>query len=274
MSGSPSLELHTIFDWCRDVEEVRKFYGGVLGAEETYFDDEHGWLTYQLGGTQLAFIRTATPREEPGGSRQTSQPAAEGEHAQSWILRIDPELYSAVTARIQAAGLETRSPEGEEPMVFVLDPMGRTIELWREAAVAEPIRWKVLIPASASAVYDLISTDEGRARFWAESTSQTGGTIEFRFPNGLTSRETILSEEPGKRLMLTYFGSRVTWSISEVETGCEVQVTDEGPHGGAECDTAAGWVSVLLALKAWAVYGVDLRNHDPGRTWSRGYADN
>jgi len=36
----------------------------------------------------------------------------------------------------------------------------------------------------------------------------------------------------------------------------------------------AGWVSVLMALKAAVDHGVDLRNHDPQRTWDQGYADN
>lgn len=33
-------------------------------------------------------------------------------------------------------------------------------------------------------------------------------------------------------------------------------------------------VSVLLALKAAADFGVDLRNHDRERTWRKGYAHN
>lgn len=33
-------------------------------------------------------------------------------------------------------------------------------------------------------------------------------------------------------------------------------------------------VSVFLALKAAADFGVDLRNHDPSRSWSQGYAEN
>ena len=36
----------------------------------------------------------------------------------------------------------------------------------------------------------------------------------------------------------------------------------------------AGWVSVLMAMKAALDYGVDLRNHDIERTWMKGYADN
>jgi hypothetical protein len=39
-------------------------------------------------------------------------------------------------------------------------------------------------------------------------------------------------------------------------------------------EVVAGWVSVLMALKATADYGVDLRNHDLGRSWEQGYVDN
>lgn len=39
-------------------------------------------------------------------------------------------------------------------------------------------------------------------------------------------------------------------------------------------EMAAGWVSVLMAMKAAVDHGVDLRNHDESRTWGDGYADN
>jgi hypothetical protein len=39
-------------------------------------------------------------------------------------------------------------------------------------------------------------------------------------------------------------------------------------------EMAAGWVSVLMAMKAAVDHGVDLRNHDASRSWSNGYADN
>lgn len=35
----------------------------------------------------------------------------------------------------------------------------------------------------------------------------------------------------------------------------------------------AGWVSVLMAMKAAVDHGVDPRNHDEERPWVRGYAD-
>jgi hypothetical protein len=39
-------------------------------------------------------------------------------------------------------------------------------------------------------------------------------------------------------------------------------------------EVVAGWVSGLLALKAAVDFGVDLRNHDPQRTWDAGFAEN
>ena len=44
--------------------------------------------------------------------------------------------------------------------------------------------------------------------------------------------------------------------------------------GDWEAENRAGWVSVLLTLKAAADFGVDLRNHDPTRTWDQDFADN
>ncbi len=34
-----------------------------------------------------------------------------------------------------------------------------------------------------------------------------------------------------------------------------------------------GWLNVLLPLKAMLDFGVDLRNHDPTRTWNERYVD-
>ena len=35
----------------------------------------------------------------------------------------------------------------------------------------------------------------------------------------------------------------------------------------------AGWLNVLLPLKAACDFGIDLRNHDPARTWDRSFVD-
>lgn len=36
----------------------------------------------------------------------------------------------------------------------------------------------------------------------------------------------------------------------------------------------AGWVSVLMAMKAAVDFGIDLRNHDSDMAWAQGFADN
>ena len=38
-------------------------------------------------------------------------------------------------------------------------------------------------------------------------------------------------------------------------------------------EVSAGWLNVLLPMKAWLQYGIDLRNHDPERTWDDGVVD-
>ena len=56
--------------------------------------------------------------------------------------------------------------------------------------------------------------------------------------------------------------------------GTDLTLTDEGVPEADHAEVLAGWVSVLMALKAAVDFGVDLRNHDPARSWDQGYADN
>jgi hypothetical protein len=54
----------------------------------------------------------------------------------------------------------------------------------------------------------------------------------------------------------------------------ELYLTDENVPPADRSEVIAGWVSVLMALKAAVDFNVDLRNHDPQRTWAQGYAEN
>jgi uncharacterized protein YndB with AHSA1/START domain len=132
------------------------------------------------------------------------------------------------------------------------------------------LRWRIHLPSSPEAVYELLSTDEGRAQFWAESAVERDGAIEFTFPNGMQSRAAVLAAEPPSRFAVDYFGSRTTFELEpDGDSGTDLTLSGEG-----DAEVLAGWVSVLLALKAAADFGIDLRNHDPGRTWWQGYCDN
>jgi uncharacterized protein YndB with AHSA1/START domain len=143
-------------------------------------------------------------------------------------------------------------------------------------AATQPIRWQLHLKSSPEHVYDLLATDAGRARFWAESATERDGEIEFVFPNGLTWRGAILIAEPPCRYGVRYFGGSITtFSLDpDGDGGTDLTIIDAGVPAGDWQETHAGWLSVLLAIKAAADFGIDLRNHDPNRTWDQGYVDN
>jgi uncharacterized protein YndB with AHSA1/START domain len=139
-----------------------------------------------------------------------------------------------------------------------------------------PITWRLHLRAPPPAVYELLATDAGRARFWAESAVEQQGSIAFVFPGGQRWVGAILVREPPHRFALIYYGGSTT-SFTLADDGAggtELLLTDSGVPAADRAEVTAGWVSVLLALKAAADFGVDLRNHDPTRTWEQGYAEN
>jgi len=46
------------------------------------------------------------------------------------------------------------------------------------------ILWRLRLRSLPIRVYEMLSTDYGRARFWAESAVEKDGVIHFIFPNG------------------------------------------------------------------------------------------
>jgi len=79
-----------------------------------------------------------------------------------------------------------------------------------------------------------------------------------------------------RKFGVEYFGgSRATFTLDDDGVGgTDLTLTDEGVPPEDRCEVIAGWVSVLLALKAAVDFSVDLRNHGPARTWEQGFADN
>jgi len=140
----------------------------------------------------------------------------------------------------------------------------------------EAIVWRLHLRAGPDAVYELLATDAGRARFWAEEAVERDGAIDFVFPGGLRWRGEILAREPGRLFSVVYYGgSRATFTLADDGAGgTDLTLSDAGVPPADRAEVTAGWVSVLLALKAAADFGVDLRNHDPARTWEQGYAEN
>jgi uncharacterized protein YndB with AHSA1/START domain len=137
------------------------------------------------------------------------------------------------------------------------------------------IRWRIHLRSSPAAVYELLATGSGRARFWARRAEETAGVVRFEFANGQRLVAEILERSPPQRFALTYFGgSRVTFELaSNGSGGTDLELREEDVPESERLDNLAGWVTVLLALKAAADFHVDLRNDDPARPWEDGYVD-
>ena len=138
------------------------------------------------------------------------------------------------------------------------------------------IRWKLHLESSPQAVYQKLSTDEGRASFWAESAVEQDGMIHFVFPNQAEWKGKILENVPPERFQVEYYGGTIaTFELDpDSSGGTDLTLTDQGIPENDRSEVLAGWVSVLMALKASVDFGIDLRNHNPKWTWDEGYVEN
>lgn len=140
----------------------------------------------------------------------------------------------------------------------------------------DAIRWKLHLKSPAAKVYETLATDSGRAGFWAESAIEQDGIIYFIFPNGVTWNAQILKTVPNRQYTIRYLGNSVTTFLLEKDGRCGTDLTliDRGVPSEHRTEVIAGWVSVLMALKAAVDFGVDLRTHDEKRQWDTGYVEN
>jgi uncharacterized protein YndB with AHSA1/START domain len=138
------------------------------------------------------------------------------------------------------------------------------------------IEWRLHLRASPERVFAMVGTAAGRRQFWAESADEADGVITFRFPDGSELRSRIVEHAPPNRFAVEYFGgAHVLFECAPDGTGgTDLRLVETGTPAADRAENIAGWVSVLLCLKAAADHGVDLRNHDPTRTWADGYVDN
>lgn len=135
--------------------------------------------------------------------------------------------------------------------------------------------WRLRLSASPGRVFELLSTDEGRASFWVESSEQRGEEITMRFPDGSALDCRVIDCVPPNIFALTYFeGAVVTFELRETGGGTDLTLRETSRSEQSIAEDRAGWVSVLMNLKAQADHAIDLRNHDPSRTWADGFVDN
>ena len=137
-----------------------------------------------------------------------------------------------------------------------------------------PIRWRMHLPASPRVVFAALATAEGRAAYWAESAEEHDGVVRFVFPGGVVHEARIVESQAPDRFVLEYFDGVARFELEDDgRGGTDLSLTHEGVERREWVETHAGWLNVLFPLKAWLAGRVDLRNHDPARSWARGYAD-
>lgn len=138
------------------------------------------------------------------------------------------------------------------------------------------IRWRLYLKSPITRVFQVLATDDGRASFWAESAMENNGVIHFVFPNQMTWDGLILESIPPQKYSVRYYGnSMMTFTLEEDgEGGTILTLTDTGVPIQDRTEVIAGWVSVLMNLKAVVEFGVDLRNHDVTRQWDNGFVEN
>lgn len=136
-----------------------------------------------------------------------------------------------------------------------------------------PICWKVAFRSPPERVYAALATEEGRRSYWALEAEERDGAIHFRFPNGLMETSRVVASDPPTRFELVYFGALTRFAIETDGGGAILTLTAEGMPQEEWSEVHAGWVAVLLALKAHVDFGIDLRNGDPARSWYAGFVD-
>lgn len=135
------------------------------------------------------------------------------------------------------------------------------------------IDWRVHFAASPEQVWQAWATDSGRERFWAETSIESAGGFDLAFVKGEALRVEVVEARAPELLVFRYFGgSTVTLDLApDGSGGCDLRLREEDAPEPVE--NLAGWVTVLLACKAAVDFGVDLRSHDPERSWDAGYVD-
>ena len=136
------------------------------------------------------------------------------------------------------------------------------------------IVWRLHTASPPQQVWELLTTDEGRERFWAERSHADGEVFTLTFGMGVAGECLVREAAAPSLFAFTYFGTEVRIELaSDGSGGTDLTLTNSAVPAAEFEDMLPGWLNVLLPLKAAADFGIDLRNHDPSRTWRERYVD-
>ncbi len=139
VEATPSLRIRSIYYWVNDVTEMRAFYRDLIGLEETAFfdDDSSGLLILQVGDTELIFLEGVDPR--PVQTEFARQPNYDGGTLEttSLVLQVPDDQFDMIVATIADSGATIFNngvlvPQPGQRALYVLDPMGNTIQILAE----------------------------------------------------------------------------------------------------------------------------------------------
>jgi catechol 2,3-dioxygenase-like lactoylglutathione lyase family enzyme len=133
---SPQVNVRFVYNFCKDLAAMRRFYTDVLGMTEKSYNDEQGWLVYESEGLELMFFRAdgeAGEREwavQPGGGSGTAE-------ITSWSVEVPEGDFAATVKRLDQGGVPVQG-DGNVPDwrqacywgITVMDPAGFTVEVY------------------------------------------------------------------------------------------------------------------------------------------------
>ena len=114
----------------KDLEDARRFYGGVLGCEEGRSSAE--WIDFNLFGHQIV----AHLAPDAAGVRHRNEVDADHVPVPHFGIVLEMENFKALAERLQAQGVEFiiepkirfQGEVGEQATMFFLDPSGNALE--------------------------------------------------------------------------------------------------------------------------------------------------
>ncbi|MET3679548.1 MULTISPECIES: VOC family protein [unclassified Pseudomonas] len=114
-----------------DLERSVAFYTQLLGCSVSRVREDLGMVHLATGTAMIDLVTLDGPLGKPGGAA----PGTEGRNLHHFCLRIEPFDEAALTAYLQAAGVEVEpaekryGAEGEGLSLYCYDPDGNQVEL-------------------------------------------------------------------------------------------------------------------------------------------------
>lgn len=136
------------------------------------------------------------------------------------------------------------------------------------------IVWRLRLTAAPERVFAAWLSARDHERFWCErSEALPDGSFRQHFIDGTVACCAIEETKLPDYIRLRYFNSQVEIRLERRGGGTDLTLIASGVERHEWNDVHAGWLNVLLPFKAWVDFAVDLRNHDPSRTWAQRYVD-